>query len=146
MLFPRNAQIIALVLISSFLLGAPAPSVLAQTKPADPSADAAKQKTDYSQEAVVIEQLTTAYRFEPDGTGQREATLRVKVQSDAGVEHFGQLVFPYTSGNEKLEMDFVRVHKADGTVVNATASDIQDLSAPLAREAPIYTDLRQKHI
>ena len=43
-------------------------------------------------------------------------------------------------------MDFVRVRKADGTVVSATASDIQDLSAPLAREAPIYTDLRQKHI
>ena len=36
--------------------------------------------------------------------------------------------------------------KSDGAVVNAAASDIQDLSAPLAREAPIYTDLRQKHI
>jgi hypothetical protein len=72
--------------------------------------------------------------------------MRVKIQSDAGVERFGQLVFPYTSANEKLEMDYVRVRKADGSVVNATTSDIQDLSAPLAREAPIYTDLRQKHI
>src|SRR5262249_11354823 len=59
---------------------------------------------------------------------------------------FGQLIFAYSSGNEKLDMDFVRVRKADGTVVNAATTDIQDLTAPVAREAPIYTDLRQKHI
>ncbi|HEU4766652.1 MAG TPA: DUF3857 domain-containing protein, partial [Pyrinomonadaceae bacterium] len=149
MLSPCNAQIIALVVALSFLLSVPVRSIQAQAKtPDQPSKQGAeaKQKTDYSQEAVVIEQLTTAYRFERDGTGRRELNLRVKVQSDAGVERFGQLIFPYTSGNENLEMDFVRVRKADGTVVSATASDVQDLSAPLAREAPIYTDLRQKHI
>ena len=148
MLSPRNAQIIALVVASSFLIAvAPARSIHGQTKTADQASiqgEAAKQKPDYSQEAVVIEQLAMAYRFERDGTGRRELSLRVKVQSDAGVERFGQLIFPYTSGNENLEMDFVRVRKADGTVVSATASDVQDLSAPLAREAPIYTDLRQK--
>jgi tetratricopeptide (TPR) repeat protein len=159
MLSPRNAQIIAVLLAISFLIGTPFQAARAQTgaskpqdppKPAEtakPAADAAKpQKPDYSQEAVVIEQLTTTYRYERDGTGQRDLTMRVKIQSDAGVDHFGQLVFPYTSANEKLEMDYVRVHKADGSVVSATTSDIQDLSAPLAREAPIYTDLRQKHI
>lgn len=147
MLSPRNAQIIALVVTFSFLIAAaPVRSTQAQTKTPDQSAENAQQKPDYSQEAVVIEQLTTAYRFERDGTGRRELTLRVKVQSDAGVERFGQLIFPYTSANENLEMDFVRVRKADGTVVSASASDVQDLSAPLAREAPIYTDLRQKHI
>jgi len=146
---PRNAQFIALALTFSLLTSFH--SLSAQTskdKPAAPAqtADAAKQKPDYSQEAVVVEQVNTTYRFEKDGTGQRELNLRVKVQSDAGVERFGQLVFGYSSANEKLDMDFVRVHKADGTVVNAAASDIQDLTAPVAREAPIYTDLRQKHI
>jgi len=136
MFSPRNAQIIALLLISTFFLGLP--TISAQTS--------AKQKPDYSQEAVVVEQLSTTYRFERDGTGKRESTLRVKVQSDAGVERFGQLVFGYSSANEKLDMDYVRVRKADGTVVNAATSDIQDLTAPVAREAPVYTDLRQKHI
>lgn len=140
---PRNAQIIALFLISTFFYGITA---TAQTKaPAKPT-EAAKQKPDYSQEAVVVEQLSTAYRFERDGTGQREQTLRVKIQSDAGVERFGQLVFDYSSASEKLDMDYVRVRKADGAVVNAAASDIQDLTAPVAREAPVYTDLRQKHV
>src|SRR5574338_1481841 len=131
MFSPRNAQIIALLVASSFLFGAPLTSALAQTgasKPQTPT-EAAKQKPDYSQEAVVIEQLSMAYRYERDGTGQRDLLLKVKVQRDAGVERFGQLIFPYSSANEKLEMDYVRVRKADGTVVNATASDIQDLSA-----------------
>lgn len=149
MFSPRNAQLTTLLLISTFFFGLPnsgIKSVSAQTNSPAKSTDAAKQKPDYSQEALVVEQSSTTYRFERDGTGQRESTLRVKIQSDAGVERFGQLVFDYTSANEKLEMDYVRVRKADGTVVNAAASDIQDLTAPVAREAPVYTDLKQKHI
>ncbi|HET6979259.1 MAG TPA: DUF3857 domain-containing protein [Pyrinomonadaceae bacterium] len=144
---PRNAQIIALCASVSLLLGLPLSSfqsLRAQTKP--PAADAAKQKPDYSQEAVVIEDLRTSYRFERDGTGQRDLTFRAKVQSEAGVERLGQLVIGYSAANEKLDMDYVRVRKADGAIVNAAASDVQDLTAPIAREAPIYTDLRQKHI
>ncbi|HJT65774.1 MAG TPA: DUF3857 domain-containing protein, partial [Pyrinomonadaceae bacterium] len=135
MLFPRNARIIAIVL--SLSLPITLQSTRAQTskdKPSTPAkaAEAAPQKRDYSQEAVVVEQVSTTYRFERDGTGQRELNLRVKVQSDAGVERFGQLIFGYSSANEKLDMDYVRVRKADGTVVNAAASDIQDLTAPVA--------------
>jgi tetratricopeptide (TPR) repeat protein len=148
---PRNAQIIAFFASVSLLLGVPLgsfQSLRAQTKTQNPPPPpaAAKQKTDYSQEAVVIEDLQTSYRFERDGTGQRDLTFRARVQSEAGVERLGQLVIGYSAANEKLEMDYVRVRKADGTVVNAAASDVQDLTAPIAREAPIYTDLRQKHV
>jgi tetratricopeptide (TPR) repeat protein len=101
---------------------------------------------DYSKEAFVIEDLKSLYRFEKDGTGLRDMILRVKIQSEAGLERFGQLVFPYSSANEKLEVDFVRVLKADGTRVSASANNVQDLSAPIAREAPVYTDFRQKHV
>jgi len=60
---------------------------------------------DYSQEALVIEQFKTRYRFEKDGTGQREVNFRVRVQSDAALERLGQLVFAYTSANENLDID-----------------------------------------
>src|SRR5918996_476785 len=112
MLFPRKAQIVAFLLSLSFVIGSSAQTT--KNKPATPaqSPEAAKQNSDYSQEAVVIEQLKTIYRFERDGTGQREAVLRAKIQSDAGVERFGQLVLGYSSANEKLDMDYVRVHKA----------------------------------
>jgi tetratricopeptide (TPR) repeat protein len=119
----------------------PAPARGAQKSPAPPP-----EKADYSAEAFVVEQIKMAYRFEKDGTGQRELSLRVKVQSEAGVERFGQLVFAYSAANEKLAIDFVRVRKADGSSVTAAESDVQDLSAPVAREAPVYTDLRQKHV
>ena len=135
MLSPPNRRIIALLVTVSFLLGAKAPAQ-----------EIAKPKPDYSQEAVIIERVTNTYRFERDGTGRHEAGVRVKVQTAAGVEQFGQLVFSYNSANEKLDMDFVRVHKADGTLVNATPSDIQDLTAPVTREAPVYTDAREKHV
>src|SRR6185295_20143080 len=119
---PRNAQIIALLASVSLLLGLPLSSfqsLQAQTK--TQAADAAKQKTDYSQEAIVIEDLRTSYRFERDGTGQRDVTFRGKVQSEAGVERLGQLVIGYSAANEKLDMDYVRVRKADGSIVNAAA-------------------------
>lgn len=119
-------------------------------KPADDqtakSDDQQKDNKDYSQEGFVIEQVRTLYRFEADGTGRKESIARVRVQSEAGVEQWGQVVVGYSSANERVEIPYVRVRKKDGTVVTAPADSVQDLSAPVAREAPVYTDYRQKHI
>jgi len=147
-----KALLIAAILVfalvqSNRLTSAQKPSdQTTQSKPAPKPDGGSTKPADYSQEAFVIEQLKSAYRFEKDGTGQREVYLRVKLQSDAGVENFGQLVFAYSSANEKLDIDKVSVHKSDGSVVNASPSDVQDLTAPISREAPVYTDVRQKHV
>ncbi len=101
---------------------------------------------DYSKEPFIIERLHTTQHFENDGTGTRRSFARIKVQNEAGVQALGQLVLGYNSANEKMSVDAVRVLKADGSVVTATADAVQDLSAPIEREAPIYTDYRQKHI
>jgi len=119
------------------------------SKPADENAKAGdqnKDQKDYSQEGFVIEQVRTLLRFESDGTGRKETIARVRVQSEAGVEQWGQVVIGYSSANERVEIPYVRVLKKDGTVVTAPADAVQDLSAPVAREAPVYTDYRQKHI
>lgn len=101
---------------------------------------------DHSQESYVVEKLRTSYRFENDGTGRREIYARIKIQSEAGVEQWGQLVWGYNSANEKIEVPYVRVLKADGSSVAASPDAIQDLSIPLEKEAPVYTDYRQKHV
>ena len=101
---------------------------------------------DYSQEAYVIEQIKNSYRFEKDGTGQYELSFRARVQSEAGVEALGQLVFSYSAANEKLDIENVSVRKQDGKVITATDKNIQDLTSPVSREAPVYTDYRQKHV
>src|SRR5271165_3881992 len=100
----------------------------------------------YSQESFVIEQMHSRYRFEADGTGRREVTARIRVQSEAGVQQWGQLQEGYNSANERVEIPYVRVLKQDGSVVKAGDDAVQDLSAPIEREAPVYTDYRQKHI
>src|SRR5208282_2291630 len=94
----------------------------------------------------VVEQMHAHYRFEADGTGRKETTARIRVQSEAGVSQWGQLQFGYNSANERLEIPYVRVLKEDGTAIKAGDDAVQDLSAPIEHEAPVYTDYRQKHI
>lgn len=101
---------------------------------------------DYSQESFVVEQMHSTYRFENDGTGRKEVLARIRVQSESGVQTWGQLQFGYNSANERVEIPYVRVMKEDGSVVKAGDDAVQDLTAPVEREAPVYTDYRQKHI
>ncbi len=117
---------------------------LAQTAaaPSRPEASAGK----YSQEAFVVEKYVSRYRFESDGTGRRETIARVRVQSEAGVQQWGQIQIGYNSANERVEFPYVRVIKADGSIVKAGDDAVQDLSTPVENEAPVYTDYRQKHV
>src|SRR5215469_8196618 len=101
---------------------------------------------DYSKESFVIEKMHSVYRFEADGTGRKETVARIRVQSEAGVQQWGQLQEGYNSANERVEIPYVRVLKADGTIVKAGDDAVQDLSAPVEHEAPVDTDYRQKHI
>jgi hypothetical protein len=93
-----------------------------QTVPHAPLAKAvagAAQSADYSKEAFVIEESKSRFVFENDGTGRREVYVRVKVQSEGGVQQWGQLVLGYNAATERIEIQFVRVRKADGAVVTA---------------------------
>jgi tetratricopeptide (TPR) repeat protein len=143
-MLPRRFVLFSLLFVSPVLAQVPVPA----PAPGLPQAPSATSSTvvDHSQEAYVIEKLHTSYRFENDGIGRRELYVRVKVQSEAGVEDWGQLVVGYNSANERVEIPYVRVLKLDGSTVTAPADSVQDLSIPLEREAPVYTDYRQKHI
>lgn len=114
---------------------------------ANPSSQAADTSNpDFSKEAFVTEQLHSIVRFENDGTGSRDSVFRIRIQSEAGVQRWGQLRFAYNSANERLEIPYVRVLKQDGSIVKATADSVQDLSAPVQQIAPVYTDYREKHV
>ncbi|HWC19701.1 MAG TPA: DUF3857 domain-containing protein [Terriglobales bacterium] len=116
----------------------------AQTPLAPPAA--AEKAADYSQQAFVIEKYLTRIRFENDGTSQREQVTRIRVQTQAGVQAFGQLHFPYNAANDKIDIVSVKVTKPNGAVTTAGPDSVQDLTAPVAREAPIYSDLHQKDV
>jgi len=136
----------ALLASAAFAQQTGKPEPAARPSSSSGSGQTAQSKPDYSEEPFVIEQYHTRARFENDGTGHRELLVRIRVQSQAGVQQLGQLLFGYNSTNERLVIDSVEVRKADGTTTRAPADAVQDLTAPIAREAPVYTDYRQKHV
>jgi len=103
-------------------------------------------KPDYSAENFVIEELSNNVTFLEDGTGQEEFTARVRIQSQAGVQQFGVLDFPYKSENERLDIVYVRVKKPTGAITVTPASNAQDSPAAVSRAAPTYSDSREKQI
>jgi hypothetical protein len=114
--------------------------------PALVRAQAPPKTADHSQEAYIIEQTRTLLRFEADGTGRREMYMRLRTQNEAGVQEWGQLVVGYNAASERPDISFVRVRKPDGSVVTTPSESVQDLTSPVERLAPIYTDFRQKHV
>lgn len=111
-----------------------------------PPAHVAAAKDDYSQEAAVIEQSTTKVAFDNSGNFTREQITRVRVQTDGGVKQWGLLTFSYQSASQTVEIAYVRVRKADGSVLTTPEDNVQDLDSEITRNAPFYSDLREKHV
>src|ERR1017187_4730663 len=120
------------------------PLTFGQGAPVAPSGKPAAG--DYSQEAIVVEQSSAKLVFENDGTFTREDSAKVRIQSQAGVQRYEVLTFSYANSVESVDIDFVRVHKPDGTIVTTPAENVQDMASEITREAPFYSDLREKHV
>jgi len=131
------------LLILTFLLSTPG---VGQSKPSAVESGKAPTNTDAAQQAVIVEQLVHRVAFDSDGTGTREVSESIRVQSDAGVQALSVLSFAYTTGNQSLDVDYVRVRKPDGTVITTPAYNIQDMPADVTRAAPIYSDIHEKHV
>ena len=103
-------------------------------------------KLDNAEEASIFERILNRARFETDGTGVEETEAVIRIQSQAGVKQFGQLVFGYSSATEELKVEYVRVKKPDGRIVTTPDSTAQDFAPEDLRDAPMYSDYRQRHI
>ena len=129
-----------IALLISLISGAILPGIEAQVpaKPSDPDL--------YRNETIVIERSETTYRMHADGTGERDLHVKMRIQSDGAAQQFGVFAFPYASANESPVFKMVRVHKPDGTIVDTPATDAMDMPADVSRQAPLYSDLKEKHI
>lgn len=118
----------------------PLPSAPVVVAPAAPDApDAAA----YAKEGVVFTKISTVMAYQADGTGEKTMEVTLRVQSENGVHQAGLLDFVYASGSEHLTIDYARVRKPDGTVVNTPLDDVQDMPTEVTRQAPFYSDLRE---
>lgn len=86
---------------------------------------AAKQSPD----PVSVDQYVTSMRFENDGTGERDLTVRMRIENIVGAQQLRALSFNYDSATEKMALDYLRVRKPDGAVVNALAGAASDTAA-----------------
>jgi len=90
----------------------------------------------------VFELLRTRYRFENDGTGQKEVIARIRIVNETGTRQRSELTFEYHPFSEELQIPYVRVRKTNGAVVNVETSLVQH---PPADVNPWF-DLDKKRI
>ena len=121
-------------------------SALAQASAQAGTSEPAKAAADYSKEAYVIERMEVVERYTADGTADIVAIVRSRVQTDAAVRDSGLVEVSYASKQDTLDIEYVKVFKPDGRVIETPTADIQDLPMQVTREAPFYSDLRSKQV
>jgi tetratricopeptide (TPR) repeat protein len=128
------------VSFSSLAQGPPSSVTVPVSSAPGPSSD------NFASEPYIILHQATAFAFKADGTGYREQTLAVKVQSDATLRQLGVVAVGFASASEHVEFHYVRVRRPDGTVLETNVADAIEEPAPVTREAPFYSDLKQKEL
>ena len=100
----------------------------------------------YPEESFVIEHIDSVYTMAADGTGSKELSFAVRIQSDAAVRALGVVSVPYAGNSEQVEILYARVRRPDGAVVETQPADALDMPEPVTREAPFYSDLKEKQL
>ena len=110
------------------------------------SPDGANKPDKYAAESVVHEHASSVYSYAADGTGYREIAVASRIQSEAAARQFGVVSIGFANDSERVEIQYVRARKPDGTVVETPATDAQEIPTEVSRLAPFYSDLREKQI
>lgn len=106
-----------------------------------------KQARDYSQEPYVIERYAATARFENDGTGERDLSVRVRVQNEEGAQQFREIVLGYNSASEKADFRSATIRKHDGSTANVLTADALKQMPPAAlRDASAYSEYKEIHL
>lgn len=79
----------------------------------------------------------------PNGTAVSEEYFVVKILNDRG-KHYGEVELGYDSTYEKVELEYARTIKKDGTIVQVGKKNIRDVSKYL--DFPLYSNARVKII
>ncbi|HEY7877878.1 MAG TPA: DUF3857 domain-containing transglutaminase family protein [Gemmatimonadaceae bacterium] len=85
-------------------------------------------------------------RIEADG--RETATYRqvIQIMTQEAAEQWGEHTFRYSSGREKLTINWIRVLKPNGAVISAAPTHEQESLAPVSLDAPVYSDLKLRRV
>jgi Flp pilus assembly protein TadD len=104
------------------------------------------QTPDGSVPDAIVQQYRESIVLSADGTETHDVTTIVKINTERGVQERGTLTIPYERDTGTLEMRYVRVRKADGSVVDTPVDTAIDQPSDITREAPAFTDLYERHV
>ena len=125
---PYPALIICFAACASFAQSAPAPP------------------DQYRDEALIWEHYDTTIHMHADGTGDRILHVTARLQSEGAVRQLSVIQVGFASAYETGFIDYLRVHKPDGTIVETPVADAIEMPAPVTTVAPLYSDLKVKQL
>ncbi len=85
-------------------------------------------------------------RFEADGRGVRTYRQIVQILTREGAEHWGERTFGYLEGAERLTINWIKVVRPNGDVISDKPTHEQEGPAPVATEAPVYSDAKVRRV
>src|SRR5256886_15544334 len=101
---------------------------------------------DYPDEEFVYLLDDGVVRFEADGRSSRTYRQVIQILNQDGAEAWGEQSFSYSSGSEKLTVNWIRVLKPTGEVISAQPAHEQESLAPVAFDAPVYSDQKVRRV
>jgi transglutaminase-like putative cysteine protease len=145
----RFAPLLLVLALSGGGAAAQAPRI---TPAGDPSVDAdtiyrlAVDPARHAGEDFVYLLDDGVLRFEADGRSTRTYRQVIHVLTKAGAERWGEQNFGYSADREKLTINWIRVLSPDGTVLAEGPTHEQESLAPVALEAPVYSDSKIRRV
>jgi len=94
----------------------------------------------YPQAGALILLADEKYLITPENTQVSEMRYVIKILNERGKENFSESHIDYDSTYEKVELEYARTIKPDGTVVDVGARHIRDVSKYL--NFPLYSNVR----
>jgi hypothetical protein len=101
---------------------------------------------DYADDDYVYLLDDGVLRFEADGRSSRTYRQVIQVLNQDGAEAWGEQSFSYSGGSERLTVNWIRVLKPTGEVISAQPAHEQESLAPVAFEAPVYSDQKVRRV
>src|SRR5512134_2295700 len=145
----RFSVVYALLALASGVAAAQAPRI---TPAGDPSVRAdtiyslAVDPAEHPGEDFVYLLDDGVLRFEADGRASRTYRQVVQILSKEGAERWGEQTFGFTADREKLTINWIRVLSLDGKVIAEGPTHEQESLAPVALEAPVYSDSKIRRV
>src|SRR5436309_14565514 len=101
---------------------------------------------DYADDDYVYLLDDGVLRFEADGRSSRTYRQVIQILNQDGAQAWGEQSFSYSAGSERLTVNWIRVLKLGGEVISAKPAHEQESLAPVAFEAPVYSDQKVRRV